>query len=88
MACCFNQQGIAGKELTGMATLAAIGDIHMLYRKKCGRGKISSRIMAHRAIVQRRNMIGFFVYCPYRDVIGIAIVTALAIAGDTRVNEV
>ena len=70
-----------------MTTLATIGDIHMLVDKKRGRGKISGGIVTVGAIVQRWTMIGFLVYRPDRDVIGIAIVTALTIVGDTGVKE-
>lgn len=71
-----------------MTTLAAIGDTHMLRGQKRGRGKVSSGIVTHSAVVQRRNMMGLFVYRTHRDIIGIAIVAALTIVGDACVSEV
>ena len=59
----------------------------MLRGKKRGQGKISGGIVTVGAIVQRRNMVGLLVYRPDRDIIGIAVVTALTIVGDTCVKE-
>jgi len=40
------------------------------------------------AYLERRDMIGLLVYRARGDIIGIAIVAALAIVSDTRVSEV
>jgi len=88
MVDCLDQFRPGGKELTGMATFAAIGDAHMLRGKKCCRGKVSGRIVTHSTIVQRRDMIEFLANGPDGNIVWIAVVATLAIAGDTCVKEV
>lgn len=87
MACCFYQLRISGKELGGMTALATIGDVRMLIGKKRGRDKVSGRIVTITTYIQCRDVIQLLVDCADRDIIGIAIVAALTIVGDTRVKE-
>ncbi len=88
MACCFYQLRINGKELGGMTTCAAIGDALMDPGQKRGRGKVSGGVVTITTYIRRRDVILLLVYRPNRDIVGIAIVAALTIAGDTRVREV
>ena len=89
MASRLNQQRIRGEELTGMTAFAAIGDVHMLSGKKRRRGK-PTRVgvgMTDAALIQSGDMIGLFIDGSDGSIIGISIVTGLAIVSDARVKK-